>query len=116
MQRFPSASQAIRAAFLDLFPEPTPEERLGLSERIGLMLAVTELRAAMLDQFADAMHLLAEVMGDRTGRGADDPRVRSLAGAVVGGAIAVMFAVGEDPTADLATLMDRSLANQIGRA
>jgi hypothetical protein len=37
--------------------------------------------------------------------------VRSLAGAVVGGAIAVMFAVGEDPTADLATLMDEALAN-----
>ena len=95
--------EAIRAAFHDVFSELTSEERLGLSERIGLMLAVTELRAAM--------HLLAEVMGDRTGRGADDPRVRSLAGAVVGGAIAVMFAVGEDPTADLATLMDEALAN-----
>jgi AcrR family transcriptional regulator len=103
--------EAIRAAFRDVFFELSPEERRGLSERIGLMLAVTELRAAMLDQFADAMHLLAEVVGDRTGRGADDPRVRGLAGAVVGGAIAVMFAVGEDPTADLATLMDEALAN-----
>jgi AcrR family transcriptional regulator len=103
--------EAIRAAFHDVFSELTSEERLGLSERICLMLSVTELRAAMLDQFADAMQLLAEVVGERTGRGAVDPRVRSLAGAVVGGAIAVMFTVGEDPTADLATLMDEALAN-----
>ena len=63
----------------------------------------------MLDQFADAMRLLADVVGERTGREAVDPRVRTLAGAVVGAAVAVIFTMGEDPTADLWTLMGEAL-------
>ena len=74
-----------------------------------LILAVPELRAAMLDQFGQALGLLASVLAERTGRSADDMAVRTLAGAVVGAAMAVMFAMLDDPGADLAALFDEAM-------
>ena len=44
--------------------------------------------------------------GDR-----DDITVRTLAGAVVGVAVAVMFVIVDDPTANLPTLLDEAMAN-----
>ena len=101
--------QALRAAFREVSSQLSTGDREGARERIDLMLSVPELRATMLDQFADAMRLLADVVGERTGREAVDPRVRTLAGAVVGAAVAVIFTMGEDPTADLWTLMGEAL-------
>jgi hypothetical protein len=45
----------------------------------------------------------------RAGRTTDDPAVRTLAGAVIGVAMAVMFAIAEDPSADLAGLFDEAM-------
>jgi AcrR family transcriptional regulator len=103
--------QAMRAAFGEVLSEMTAEERDEQRGRMDLMLSVPELRAMVLGEFAAAMRLLAEVVGERSGRRAGDPCVRTLVGAVVGGAIAVMFAMVEDPSADLATLMDETLAD-----
>ena len=50
-------------------------------------------------------------MAERTGRRGDDLAVRTLAGAVVGAAMAVMFAMADDPAADMATLLDDALAH-----
>ncbi len=75
-----------------------------------LVLSVPELRAAMVDQFASAMGLLAEVVAERTGRPAGDIAVHTLAGAVVGAAMAAMFAVADDPSVDLAVRLDESMA------
>ena len=75
-----------------------------------LILSVPELRAAMLDQFGQAMRLLAEVLAERTHRQSDDMDVLTTAGAVVGVAMAVMFAIMDDPTVNLATLLDQGMA------
>ena len=101
--------QALRAAFHEAFAELTPEEIAEQSARMQLVLAVPELRAAMLDQFGQAMSLLADVLAERSGRAADDMAVRTLAGAVIGAAMAVLFAMLEDPSLDLATLFDRAM-------
>jgi AcrR family transcriptional regulator len=101
--------QALRAAFHEAFAELTAEDVAEQSARMQLVLAVPELRAAMLDQFGQAMSLLASVLAERSGRSADDMAVRTLAGAVVGVSMAVLFAMIEDPSADLATLFDRAM-------
>jgi hypothetical protein len=77
-------------------------------------LAVPELRAALLDQFAGAMHLIAEVVAARVDRRPDDFAVRNLAGAVNGVGIAVMFALADDSTADLFALLDGAIEHLEG--
>jgi AcrR family transcriptional regulator len=103
----PALRGAFRTAFAQLSPGQMEEQR----ERMDLILSVVELRAAMLDQFAEAMSLLAAVVAERAGRPAEDFAVRTLAGAVVGVAMAVMFTLAEDPEADLASLFDQGIAH-----
>jgi energy-converting hydrogenase Eha subunit E len=74
------------------------------------VISVPELRAAMLDQYAAAMMLLSDVVAERVGRAADDPLVRTLAGAVIGVSMAAVLAIADDPTADLWSLLDTALA------
>jgi AcrR family transcriptional regulator len=102
--------QALRSAFREAFGQLSSQEMADQRHRMQLIFSVPELRAAMLDQFAAAMLLLAAVVAERAGRRADDMAVRTLAGAVVGVAMAVMFAMNDDPTADLALLLDEAMA------
>ena len=65
------------------------------------MLAVPELRAAMLEQLALAieMKLLEHhILAERAGRSSEDLAVRTLSGAVVGAAMAAMFVMLDDPS------------------
>ncbi len=64
----------------------------------------------MLDQFASAMGLLAEIIAERTGRSPTDVSVRRFAGAIVGAAMAAMFAIAGDPSSDVAETIDQSMA------
>jgi AcrR family transcriptional regulator len=106
-----SAVRALRYAFRDAFGRLSRDELDEQRSRMQIILAVPELRAAMLDQFASAMQLLAAVLAERVGRSADDMVVRTLAGAVVGVSMAVMVAVFEDPHADLAALLDEAMGH-----
>jgi AcrR family transcriptional regulator len=103
--------QALRAAFLTVFGGLTEQQMAEQRERMDLILFAPELRAALLDQFASAIRLLTEVLAERTGRRPDDMAVRTLAGAVVGAMIAVMFAMADDPTADLAALLSEAMTH-----
>lgn len=102
--------QALRGAFATVFGRLSGQEVSDQRDRMRLILSVPELRAGMLDQFVSAMLLLVVVLAERTGRRPDDMAVRTLAGAVVGAAMAVMFAVLDDEGADLADLIDESMA------
>jgi len=102
---------ALRAAFAATFAGLTERQRAEQKERIALTLTVPRLRAAMLDQVSQAMQLLARAMAERGGRRPDDFTVRTVAGAVVGAAMAVSAAVTEDPDADLPALIDQALAH-----
>ncbi|MFC4604272.1 TetR family transcriptional regulator [Rhodococcus kronopolitis] len=103
--------QALRVSFRTAFARLSEPEVFAMRERMHLVFSVPDLRAAMLDQFADAMHLLTEAVAERTGRTTDDLAVRTLAGAVVGAMMAVAYALTDDPSTDLLDLFDRSLAH-----
>ena len=100
--------QALRAAFRTVFAQLSPEQRDEQRQRTSLALAVPELRGGMLDQFMEAMQLLADAVAARTGQPADSLAIRTLAGAVVG---AVMLTLNDDPDADMATLLDQAIAH-----
>jgi AcrR family transcriptional regulator len=102
--------EALRRAFDETFGHLTAEQVAEQADRMHLILSVPELRAAMLDQFGQAMRLLAGAIAERTHRRADDMEVLTVAGAVVGVAMAVMFVVIDDPTADLHVLLDQGMA------
>jgi AcrR family transcriptional regulator len=105
-----NAIAALRVAFKTAFGQLTAEDELAQQDRMILIPAVPELRAAMLDQFASAMGLLGELVAERSGRSPDDVAVRSLAGAVVGVAMAAMFMVAEEPSFDLPEKLDQAMA------
>ncbi len=102
---------ALRAAFATAFAGMTAQQRAEQRERIALTLTVPRLRAAMLDRISHAMQLLARTMAERAGRHPDDFTVRTVAGAVVGAAMAVSAAITDDPDADLPALIDQAIAH-----
>lgn len=102
---------ALRASFAAAFAGMTAQQRTEQNERIALSFAVPRLRAAMLDQISQAMQLLAHAMAERAGRRPDDFTVRTVAGAIVGAAMAVSAAVADDPAADLPALIDQAIAH-----
>ena len=102
--------EALRRAFNETFGELTAEQLVEQQDRMHLILSVPELRASMLDQFGQAMRLLAGAIAERTQRRPDDMEVLTIAGAVVGVAMAVMFVMIDDPTADLRVLLDQGMA------
>ncbi|MGO8872147.1 MAG: TetR/AcrR family transcriptional regulator [Acidimicrobiales bacterium] len=102
--------QALRAAFRTVFGDMSAAEDAAVRGRLELMLSVPELRVTIFDQLADAMRLLADIIGARNVRPPDEFAVRTLAGAVIGQAIGAMFTMAEDPSSDLGSLMDQALA------
>jgi AcrR family transcriptional regulator len=100
--------RAVRGAFRDVFDRLSEAEVDEQRERTVLALAVPELRATMLDQFSQAIDMLAGAAAEETGRPRDDVAVRTFAGAVVGAAIAVMFALRDDPHASFVDLLDQA--------
>jgi len=100
---------AMRAAFAAVFAGMTPGQKTEQRDRVALILAVPRLRAAMLNQFFQLMEFLAGAMAERAGLPPDDYKVRSVAGAIVGAAMAVLPAMNDDPGADLAELTDTAL-------
>ncbi|MGA8417537.1 MAG: TetR family transcriptional regulator [Candidatus Dormiibacterota bacterium] len=106
--------QALRGAFHEAFGALQPDQIAEQSDRMDMMLAVPELRAAMLEQFAAAWRLLCTLFADRARRSPNDIAVQTLSGAVVGAAMAVMFAMMGDPKANLAALLDEAMAHLEG--
>ena len=106
-----SSVRALREAFKSVFAQMSPAQEAEQRQRTGLALAVPELRAAMIDQFAQAIQLIADGVAARTGKAESDLAVRTLAGAVVGVAMAVMLAIADDENADFGRLIDEALAH-----
>ena len=102
--------RAFRVAIRDAMSQASAAERAGLRERLELLLLVPPLRAMFFDRIRGPMRLLAEAVAERAGRRPDDPDVRALAGAVMGVGLSAMFAIAEDPDADLLSLLDEGLA------
>lgn len=86
------------------------DELADMLERADLAIAIPELRAAMLDQFAQVLRQITELAAERTGRAPADFAVRTLAGAIVGVMISAEFYWVEHPDSDSFALLDDALA------
>ena len=107
----PGEIHALRVALQTVFGRLTPQEAAEQQQRMGLIFSVRELRATLLEQLVSTMELLRQVVAERTGRQPDDLALRTLAGAVMGVTTAVMFALGDDPTANIGVLLDEALGH-----
>jgi len=105
-----SALAALRAAFRTAFGQMTAQQRAETQQRTQLMLDVPELRAAMTDQYTQAVGLIAEIVAARAGKATTDLDVLAFAGAIIGVAMAVMYALANTPSADIPKLLDQALA------
>ncbi len=106
-----TALQAITVSIHDLLGGLSAAESAELRERLAFILTTPELRAAMLDQFTDAIRLVIELVAERAGRPVADPAVRTLAGAVIGATMTALIALADDPAADIVELVDEALAH-----
>ncbi|MFI5958088.1 TetR family transcriptional regulator [Cryptosporangium sp. NPDC051539] len=100
---------AVRRALQAHFDRRSPAEVDDMRQRLTLVVAEPALRAAMLDQYTQALRLIAGVLADRAGRPGTDLAVRTVAGAVVGTLMASLEAWADDQSADLAAVVDEAL-------
>ncbi len=75
---------AVRAATRQVFDSYTAADMDVLRETTRLTMTVPEIRARALDEFARTIGSIAEAVGRRAGRPADDLAVRTVAGAIIG--------------------------------
>lgn len=106
---------AIRAAWRDAMASFGPEELETFRVSTELSLAVPEIRARAMDEFARTIDVMGEVIARRAGRSAQDMNARVLVGAVIGVIMSVTmpgseFAVGEGDMRDLFGRIDEGLA------
>lgn len=88
-----------------------PADKLAREQqRAALVISVPELRAEMLDRLASTLEPFTEAVAARTGHSADDLGIRTLTGAVLGVAVAVILDVSQGSDADYFALLDDALA------
>jgi AcrR family transcriptional regulator len=104
-----SPLRALRAAMISGVSELTPDELATMRERNALVMAVPELRTAMLNSMLNMMDMLIDLIWKRTDGKQDELAVRALAGAVIGVNISVVLYYAEHPEADFAALLEEGL-------
>ncbi|MFD3314395.1 TetR/AcrR family transcriptional regulator [Streptomyces sp. NPDC058656] len=78
--------------------------------RTRLMAEVPAVRSRMMESMSVTSHLLCQVIGERTGRGADSFEVRVFAMSLIGGLMEVsLYWAQHDHEDDFAGLVDRAL-------
>jgi AcrR family transcriptional regulator len=92
---------AVRAAVAEARAGFTEEERERFRQTTELTMAVPEIRARALDEFARTINVTAAVLARRSGREPDDIATRALAGAIFGVMMATTLPVLERGQIDL---------------
>lgn len=87
--------RAVREAIGAVYAQISPEEWEREQARHRLIMSVPELRARSLDQYHQAIELVAGVVAERAGLAPDDFAARVLAGAVIGVSLAARSAMDE---------------------
>jgi AcrR family transcriptional regulator len=106
-----TAVQALRLALRSGFGGLAREEVALQLQREVLLRSVPELQSAMLGEFARTLVEIAGLVAERSGGRADDDAVLSLAGAVIGVAIAAWFAPdGDDSVERFLARIDAGMA------
>jgi AcrR family transcriptional regulator len=102
---------ALRLAMKKVMSRLSQADGALVRERIELVTKTPELRAAMLNEFADLIDQIAVPIAHRVGKSPKDFAVRNMAGALLGVLIAAYFATAADPNADYVQEMDRAMAH-----
>ena len=87
---------AMRASLTQAFANMSGEDLAALRQTMDLALSIPAVRARMLDEFGRTAQILASAIAERSGRAADDFAVTTVAGAVLGVAMAAWFNAAED--------------------
>jgi AcrR family transcriptional regulator len=103
--------QAVRVGLRSVFDGLSADELSDMRDRAELALAVPELRAGMLDQLAQTIRQITDLVAERVGRSVDDFEVSTLSGAMLGVMISAEFYWVEHPASDLRALLDAALAH-----
>jgi AcrR family transcriptional regulator len=86
---------AMRAALHEAFSNMSEDDLAVLRQTMDLA-AIPAVRARMLDEFARTTQVLATAIAERSGRAPDDFAVVTVAGAVLGVAMAAWFTAADD--------------------
>jgi AcrR family transcriptional regulator len=107
-----SALQAMRNAVRSVFGGLADHEEETQRERELLMWREPELRAAMLQELVRTQREIVDLVADRAGLPADDPRVLAVAGAGIGVSLAAWYACeGDRSLARYFDLFDAAMAH-----
>ena len=105
---------AIRAAMKESLSSFGGDEISQIRETTQLTLAVPEIRARAMDEFARTIEVIAEAIAKRAGRSPTDLAIRTLSGAVVGVIMSVAMPwsewTPETAADDMFTRIDAALA------
>jgi AcrR family transcriptional regulator len=102
---------ALHNAMREVFANLTPEQDAVMRQRFRLLVSTPDLRAAMLEEFANLVDQIVVVMTDRPGASANDFVFRNTAGALLGVMMSALLAVARDPNADLVQVTDEAIAH-----
>ncbi len=92
-----SPSQAIRRAYQATMASLSPEQLEFENTRQRLIFSIPELKAAMYDEYYRTVTVMAEALGHRIGRPAEDFEVRVFVGAMVGAMMAAYDSAPKTP-------------------
>jgi AcrR family transcriptional regulator len=101
--------EAFRRTMMEIFGQLSDDEQQTEWLRMRTVFEVPELRDRMLGTLAENIAMLSSLIAERVGRPVDDPKVRHLAGAIVGVAIAVMARSVGDPNGDFVKMLDEGM-------
>jgi AcrR family transcriptional regulator len=82
--------EAVRRALREVFQRVSPEEWQRERARQRMYLAVPELRARAIQQYADSVTMVADVLTERTGLPPGHFGARVMAGAIIGASLAAL--------------------------
>lgn len=105
------AVEAIRRGIRDVFERVNDEALDDMRERAGLAMSNPDLRAAMLDQMAQAISDITAVVAVRSGLPSDDFAVATVSGAIMGVMLSAELYWLEHPGSELFNLIDDALAH-----
>lgn len=82
--------EAIRRAMREVFSTLTPQVWESERRRQRLFAEVPELRSRAMNQMAEALDLICDVIAERSGLPSGDIRVRAMGGAIAGVVLAIL--------------------------
>ncbi|MFE6075888.1 TetR family transcriptional regulator [Paenibacillus sp. NPDC057886] len=101
--------EALRKAMIAEISTWSADELNTMRQRNTLIMSIPELRASLMNNMAQMMHLVAELVATRVHLDPEDIAVRSLAGAVIGVNISVMEYYADHPDEDFGLLLEKAL-------